>query len=87
MENSKINQQNWKNFLYYFNIPHQIYKTNQVITIQPNTSPQYEVLTSYLEELEVSELESHLIIPFNMEFPSTIYQEILTEHLLHYPIK
>jgi hypothetical protein len=84
MENSN-NIQNWKFLIHLFNIPYQEYPN--IITLQPNTSPQYEVLSSYLEELEVSELEYHFIIKPNTPFPSGIYQEIIDLHLFHYPIK
>lgn len=84
MENSQNNLQNWKNFLYHYNIPFELSTLNQVIIISPNNSPQYEVLISYLKETGTI---GRLIIPFHTEFPPTIYQEILTEHLLHYPIK
>lgn len=84
MENSN-NIKNWKNLIYFFNFSYKEY--GKVITIQPNTSPQYEVLTQYLKELEVSELEYHFLITSNTPFPSGIYQEIIDLHLLHHPIK
>ena len=84
MENSN-NITNWKFLIYFFNFSHQEYP--DLITLQPNTSPQYEVLSYYLEELNISELESHFIIKPNTPFPSGIYQEIIDLHIFHNPIK
>ena len=85
MENSKNNLQNWKNLIYFFNFSYKDH--GKVITIQPNTSPQYEVLTQYLKELNVSELEYHFLITPDTPFPPSIYKEIIDLHLFHHPIK
>ena len=79
MENS-INQKNWINLIHCFNFNYT--KMGEVILIQPNTSPQYEVLYKYLEEINIPELDSVFVVKTFDFFPPTIYQEIIDHQTL-----
>lgn len=74
MRNSR-NYQNWIDLIHCFNFN---YTTmGEVILLQPNTSPQYEVLGQYLQEVQIPELDCVFVIKAFDFFPPKIYQEII----------